>query len=137
MSNLWGTLYDHYGIPGFSKYKNVLLFVSPRNDKYYHQKYQFFNVYLTKDERWASSYSAIDYNHPFSKDFTIKPERIDFKEELSYSIKNLDQEDRDYYYPKPYYKIKGDKAIAVYGNYIEDLFKLKQQGILKARGIFD
>jgi hypothetical protein len=39
-------------------------------------------------------------------------------------------------FPTPYYEISNGMATAVYGNYIEDLFKLKQETILKARGIY-
>jgi hypothetical protein len=43
--------YDHYGEPAFSKYKNVLLFVVPGDSIYYHELYQFFDVYKTKNGR--------------------------------------------------------------------------------------
>jgi hypothetical protein len=33
-------------------------------------------------------------------------------------------------------KIENDRAIAVWGNYIEHLFELKKTGVLKARGFF-
>jgi hypothetical protein len=39
-------------------------------------------------------------------------------------------------FPEPYYKIDGKKASAVYGNHIDELFSLKQRGVLKARGDF-
>src|SRR5688572_5983356 len=41
-------VYDHYGRPGFSHYKNSLLFVSEYEGKFYHEKYQFFDVYPTE-----------------------------------------------------------------------------------------
>lgn len=40
-------------------------------------------------------------------------------------------------YPKPYFKTIGDTAIAIYGNYIEDLFALKRSGFLTSRGLFE
>jgi hypothetical protein len=40
------------------------------------------------------------------------------------------------WFPQPYYKIEKKQAIPIYGNYVEDLFILKQQTILKARGIY-
>jgi len=39
-------------------------------------------------------------------------------------------------YPKPYFKTIGDSAIAVYGNYVEELFELKRDGYLTARELF-
>ncbi|WP_445357973.1 hypothetical protein [Microbulbifer sp. ANSA005] len=39
-------------------------------------------------------------------------------------------------FPEPYYKIEGSSAVVVYGNYIDKLFLLKKNGILKAHGDF-
>jgi hypothetical protein len=36
-----------------------------------------------------------------------------------------------------FYKIEGKKAICVMGAYIEDLFMVKKNGVLKARGLFE
>ncbi|HEY1201201.1 MAG TPA: hypothetical protein VGE79_09480, partial [Niastella sp.] len=62
----------------------------------------------------------------------VKPEIIDFKNEVSYPTKKVydDGTIEEIYYPEPYYKIEGDKAIAIYGNYIEDLFRIKKEGPL-------
>lgn len=75
--------FDHYGEPAFSKYKIVLLFVSSYKDKLYHEKYQYFDLYLTTENKWASPYSSGDYNHPFKDKITVKPEKISFKDEIS------------------------------------------------------
>ncbi len=39
-------------------------------------------------------------------------------------------------YPEPYFKVVGDRAIAIYGNYIEELFRLKKENVLRARELF-
>lgn len=129
--------YDHYGVPAFSKYKTVLLYVSNYNGKLIQEKYQFSDVYETKNGRWASGYRTGDYKEDFNKNSTVKPEVTKFKKQISYSIKGRAKEDIADWFPSPYYKIKGNKAIVVYGNYVEELFELKRNGILKARGIFD
>ncbi|MBC7571150.1 MAG: hypothetical protein H7319_15635 [Spirosoma sp.] len=129
-------VFDHYGEPAFSKYQTVLLFVSYYNGKLYHEKYQYFDLYLTTDNKWASPYSSGDYNHPFKDKITVKPERIAFKEEISFPVDKYSSDDIKTWFPKPYYDIKNGKAIVIYGNYVDDLFKLKQQTILKARGIY-
>ena len=129
-------VFDHYGEPAFSKYKTVLLFVSYYKGKLYHEKYQYFDLYLTADNKWASPYSSGDYNHPFKDKITVKPEKISFKEEVSFPVDKLSADDIQTWYPKPYYDIRNGKAIAIYGNYVDDLFILKQQTILKARGIY-
>lgn len=129
-------VFDHYGEPAFSKYKTVLLFVSYDKGKLYHEKYQYFDLYLTTDNKWASPYPSRDYNHPFKDKVTVKPEKISFKEEISFPVDKLSSDEIQTWFPKPYYEISNGKAIAIYGNYVEDLFKLKQQTILKARGIY-
>lgn len=129
-------VYDHYGEPAFSKFTTVLLFVSYNKGQLYHEKYQYFDLYLTTDNTWASPYSSADYNHPYKNDITVKPEKISFKDEVSFSVTNIATDVITTWYPKPYYTFKNGKAIAVYGNYVNDLFKLKQQTILKARGIY-
>ncbi|MFV0468898.1 MAG: hypothetical protein ACK5MK_08245 [Dysgonomonas sp.] len=130
--------YDHYGVPAFSRYDNVMLFVSISPDgTLYHQKYQYFNLYKTKDGKWASPYSAYDYNHTYLKYETdIKPERIKFESSVSYDISKMKESDIKYWFPRKYYLIKKGKAYPKYGNYIPELFELKKRGILLARGIF-
>jgi len=129
--------FDHYGTPAFSKYKYVMLFVYNYNGKLYHEKYKYFDVYKTKNGRWASSYKVRDYEHDYNKNIMVKPEIIDFVKQVSYKIKGRSKEDINYLFPSPYFKIIRRKAIAVWGNYVEELFELKKCGILKSRGIFD
>ncbi|UZR99275.1 hypothetical protein [Chondrinema litorale] len=129
-------VYDHYGEPAFAKYSTVLLFVSYYKGKLYHEKYQFFPLYLTTDNKWASPYSSEDYNHSYKDNITVKPEKISFKDKVSYEIDKFPSKNIETRFPKPYYKIKNGKAIAVYGNYVNELFILKQETILKARRIY-
>lgn len=129
--------YDHYGIPEFTKYKTVLLFVSEEEGKFYQEKYMFDPVFKTKDGRWAGPYSN-EYGHSYNKHTTIKPQKIDFVEEVSFPTKGRDDNGTEFTltYPEPYFKTVGDKAFVIYGNYIEELFKLKRDGVLTARELF-
>lgn len=130
--------YDHYGWPAFASFKNALLFVSEYQGKYYHEKYQFFDIYRTKNGRWASPYKADDYSHLYNRNTNIKPEIIEFTETVKYPLHF--KKDSTVYtvsYPAPYFITQGDSAIAIYGNYLEDLFALKKLGVLAARGLFD
>ena len=131
------TVYDHYGTPAFSNFKHALLYVSiSENDGgLYHEKYQYADVYKTKNGRWASGYRTVDYKYDTSK--SIKPEKIYFKTKVSYELKEWQKKEVERLYPKPFYKIKKNKAIVVYGNYVEELFLLKKNGALKAGGFFD
>ena len=127
--------YDHYGDPDFSNYKNSLLFVSKHNEKYYHEKYQFYSVYKTKNGRWAGAYSVHDFGQDGKRN-NVRPQKLEFAEEVSYPLSLVKKDEIDCWFPEPYYKISGDKAIALYGNYIEDLFRIKKEGVLTARGLF-
>lgn len=127
--------YDHYGTPAFSNYKTVLLFVYPYSNGNTHEKYQFFPVYKTTDDRWAGAYASGDYqNSYFKANITVEPEKINFKENVSFDLEKLDSERIEYFYPAPFFTIKKKKAIPVYGNYIEDLFRIKQQTYLRRFG---
>lgn len=129
--------YDHYGRFRFSNFKNVLLFVSNENGKLYHEKYMFVDVYKTKNGRWAGSYQSADFNHVLNKNINIKPEPIEFIGEVSYEIPQwVTQDEALQGYPSPYFIIRDRKALVVWGNYVEELFELKQKGYLKSRGIF-
>ena len=130
------TVYDHYDKPAFSEYQTVLLFVSEYHGELFHEKYQYFDLYMTEKGKWASPYSSKDYNHPFKDSITVQPEKIPFIDKVSYSVKKMPADVKKELFPRPYYKIEKKRAIAIYGNYVEDLFKLKQQTILKARGIY-
>lgn len=128
--------YDHYGEPAFSNYQTVLLFVSRNEGVMYHEKYQYFDLYITEGGSWASPYSTGDYTHPFKDSISVRPEKVNFKDVVSFPLGNLTSEEIERWYPEPYYDIHNGRATAVYGNYVKDLFKLKQETILKARGIY-
>lgn len=129
--------WDHYGVPNFAKYKNVLLYISQnKNGEWYHQKYQYSPVYQTLDGRWAAPGKDGEYSHVYNTKTQIKPEKIDFKEDLCIDISNWDKENIEKHLPNPIYKIKNSKACPKMGNYVEELLELKKTGVLRARGLF-
>lgn len=130
------TVFDHYGVPAFSEYQYVLLYVQQYDGKYYHAKYQYNPLYKTKDGKWASPYSTYDYININNRNTPIKPEIIEFEKPVIIDLSKFPSDRIKKQFPEPYYKISGDKAIAVYGNYINELFLLKQGGVLKTRGDF-
>ena len=130
------TVFDHYGTPGFSEHKHVLLYLEKHDGHFFHSKYQFTPLYKTRDGKWAGAYAAMDYSHSFNENTKIKPEKIEFLEPVTIDISKYESEDIARWFPEPYFQIKDQMAIAVYGNYIDELFKLKQDGVLKARGDF-
>jgi hypothetical protein len=129
--------FDHYGEPAFSKFKTVLLFVSIKDGKFYHEKYQYFDVYKTVGGRWANPgdpYKPDGFGDYHRK--IIKPQFVKFKEKAYYDISKYDEERINKFFPKKYFKIINQKAYPFMGTYIEDLFTVKKEGVLKARGIF-
>ena len=109
------TVYDHYGSPRFAKYDTALMFVSRYEGKLYHEKYQFFPVYPTQDGRWASC-GDLYRNEPPDHQGSLRPVPIEFATPVS-----------DEQTQQP----------CIEGNYVEDLFAVKKNGVLKARGWFD
>lgn len=129
-------VYDHYGKPAFSHFDHVLLYVSEGKDgKLYHEKYQYSAVYKTVNGRWAGTYDR-EYKHAYNTDTSIKPEKIKFEKEVTFSINNYSKEEINNFFQEPFFQIdtSTSKATAVMGNYVEELFKLKLNGTLKARG---
>jgi|TARA_R100000963_G_C4633383_1_gene97963 hypothetical protein len=132
-------VYDHYGKPAFGHFDYVLLYVSEGEDgKLYHEKYQYSAVYKTVDGRWAGPLDS-EYKHAYNSETKIKPEKIKFLKEVKFSISNYSKEQVNTFFPEPFFEIdtSTSKATAVMGNYVDELFILKLNGTLKARGFTD
>jgi hypothetical protein len=126
--------YDHYGQPAFSNYQFVLLFLIYNNGKLYHEKYQYFDVYQTVEGRWASC--GDPYKFDDAHRGKIKPVALDFTKPVSFDLNTLTKEQVKSLYPTPYYTIKNGQAYCRMGAYVETLFQIKREGVLKARGYF-
>ncbi len=130
------TLYFEYGVPAFKTHENALLYIGEYCGRLVHLRNLVTPIFKTDNGRWAAPYSIRDYNYK-DENVTIKPEIIPFAEPVEFDINKVSKEWVSKVYPSPYYKIHGDKAIAVYGNYVEDIFELKKQTVLKDRKYFD
>ncbi|MBC8038170.1 MAG: hypothetical protein H7X89_13240 [Rhizobiales bacterium] len=128
--------YDHYGSPGFSKYQHVLLYVVKLDGKFYHEKYLFDPLYKTVEGLWAGPYSTQDFRHPSNLNTTVRPVKMKFVEDVSYSVEGMPDSEIQRYFPTPYYEVIQGRAVARYGLFIEGLFQLQKDGVLKARGRF-
>jgi hypothetical protein len=126
-------VFDHYGSPAFADYQNVLIYICDYCGRLVHVKYQYNNVYITEDGRWAAPYQTHDYMWlaKSGKTTTVKPELITFKKPVMFNLDGYAPEVVKQQFPEPYYKIEGNKAIAVYGNYIEELLEIKKLTRLK------
>lgn len=128
------TVFDHYGIPAFSKYENVLLFVNEYCGELYHEKYQYFDLYKTADGKWASPGDPYKYDGYFRKN--LKAQNIQFADSVWFDISELGEAAIKQQFPAPFYKIEGQKAIPIMGSYIDDLISVKKERALRARKIF-
>lgn len=128
--------YDHYGKPGFSEFEYVILYVAEYCGELIHVKYQYNNVYKTKDGKWASPYQGFNYKKLDSLNIK-KPIKMEYEKEVTFEFgKDTDTLWFNQLFPKPYYETNGLKAKAVYGNYAIDIFEIKKKTILKNRGFF-
>ena len=105
-------------IHNIKPYENLLLFLLKlRVNGEYHQIYQLpIGVYKTREKRWASPYIEDMRRYP-----KLKPQKIFFEQEVSYDIGNYSVEYIKKHYPTPYYEIRENKAVAIYGIDAEDL----------------
>ena len=128
--------YDHYGVPAFEQYKNVVLYVYNYKDTFYHESYLFDALYKTNDGQWASPPSWFNYNFDDSLASKIKPRIIEYEKEVSFDVKGMSRKALASSYPTPYYSIQKKRAIAMYGNYLQEVVQLKKDGALKTRGYY-
>jgi len=129
--------YDYKGRPMFSHYDNVLLFVGEYCGKLYHEKYQFFDLYKTKDGRWASPGDPYKFDK-YQDSKTVKVQPIEFDAFIRIDTTIPDDEqypERFQKYEAPYYRMIGNKAVPLMGTYLEDLIKVKMEGTLKEKNI--
>lgn len=128
--------YDHYGMPGFSEYENVILYVAKYCDELIQVKYQYNDVYKTKDGQWASPYQG--YKIPNIDTLNIKkPIAMEFKDDVTFEFGiGADTLKFQKRFPKAYYQINGFKAKATHGNYAIDVFEIMKNTILKKIGFF-
>jgi len=130
---------DHFGVPAFSKSKYALLFVFKHNGKLHHVRYQYFDVYKTTTGRWASCGDPFYFDETF-KDSIKTPVQVvnlSFQRPVTFKINPVrDSATIKDAFPEPYFKIEGQVAIGIMGCYVEDLFIVKKEGILKQLGYF-
>lgn len=105
----------------------------------YQQRYMYCDAYQTRSWRWAGTYEDYSDADEQNKKAKVKPIIIDFSEEVSYLLRIVGEDSQVFtlHYPKPYYRNLKDKAVAVYGNYVEDLSVLKRDGVFTERGLFE
>jgi hypothetical protein len=128
--------YDHYGRPGFENHRHVLLFVSSAGGAFYHQKYQYFPVFKTKSGRWAGCGDPYQFEPDMHRGI-ISAHSLDFNRDAYFDISRHSRREKREYFPSEYFQIRDGKAYCKKGNTVQELFEVKKQGVLKARGLFE
>ena len=130
---------DHSRVPGFSKSKYALLFVFKHNGKLHHVRYQYFDVYRTTSGRWASCGDPYYFDEKYKDKITtpIPVVKLNFPKPVTFKIKpTMDSAMINEVFPEPYFKVEGQVATGLMGSYVEYLFIVKKEGILKQLGYF-
>jgi hypothetical protein len=117
-------VYDHYGQPEFSKYENVILYVLKKESENIHLKYQFDIIYKDINNNWYSPYSYLNNKKEVYKS-EFQPEIVLYKEKIKFNLSDNNPEWNTNNFPKPYFKIKRNYAIPVFGYKVNDLIKMK------------
>lgn len=127
-------IYDHYGAPAFSEFQNVLLFVSEYNGKLYHEKYQYFDVYKTENGKWASCGDPYRFDEYHRKN--IQAVSLKFGKPLIFNLNDYNKKFSETVFKRPYFKVTGNEAECLKGAYVDELFNIKKEGVLRARKVF-
>ncbi|KGO87839.1 hypothetical protein Q765_04965 [Flavobacterium rivuli WB 3.3-2 = DSM 21788] len=123
-------VYSHNGIASMYNYDILLLYIADLCGKPVLVKYQFTDVYKTEDGRWAAPYNPFLYDGLNASEI-LSPEIIKFRQPIKILTTDTSQDWVKENFPAPYYEIRGNEVIPVYGNYIEDIIELKKKTVLK------
>jgi hypothetical protein len=129
--------YEHggNGDASFAEYENAILYVAEYCGKLIKLRYLDNEVYKAKNGKWATPFKKLNYRKLDSVKIK-QPEIIEFEKNLIYKFdRRADSIWLERKYPKPYYQIKGAKAI--YGYYANDILEVMKKTILKSKGFFE
>lgn len=102
-------VYDHYGVPAFSTYDTVLLFVSRQPDgSWVHEKYQFYDLYKGVDGEWYGCGDPYGGSPKPSGAISARP--VDFVAPVSYPLDGISASRIAKAYPAQYFKIRDGRA---------------------------
>lgn len=143
-------VYDHYGFPEFAKRDIALIYLTEYDGALYHSKYQYDEVYPTRDSRYAGCgdpyqnlVNAEELDHRPLQEIRFSPQVVfrisDFltsEEENDYlsqdEIKAINDE-VNAWLSAPAFKLEGDRATCKMGVYTDELFRIKNETILLPR----
>lgn len=128
-------VYDHYGTPRFAQFETVLLFLSRADGQFYHQKYQYSDVYETTDGSWAGCGDPYKLEPEVHRG-SIRAIPITHKHPVTFSVRGLSEEEIRRRYPADFFQRQDSTVVCRAGARLSDLFAVKRAGVLKARGLF-
>lgn len=128
--------YVHIGEPGYLKHEVGLVYVSKYEGRFVQQKYLFQRLYPTKDGRWAGCGDPYEYMPDIHR-HGVKPEPIVFEPPVQIDTRQRSEWEPKRKFPAPLYRVEGNAAVCLMGNYPADLYRVMAEGYLKARGVFD
>lgn len=129
----------HLGLRELPTNKHSLLFLVLENGQYKLIRFQFFDVYKTTDGRWVSCGDPFYLDKKFKDSIksVIQIVKPVFSRPVTFKINpSMDSASVKDVFREPYFKVDGKVATGVMGCYVEDLFTLKKEGILKELGFF-
>ncbi|WP_158828846.1 hypothetical protein [Mucilaginibacter lacusdianchii] len=106
-----------------------MLFVSDYCGELIHEKYQYFEVYPTKNHRWATPDDPYRMDHVEMKDIKAVP--VEFASPVYYDTKKLHLTFKRKFQDPYYFKVNDTTAVPLLGTYSEDLLRIKMDGNLK------
>lgn len=123
--------YDHYGTPGFAESDTVILYLSKSKDEghYFHQKYQYDNIFKDKKGNYFSYPKFLGTKYTTYKD-SLKGFKAILKNE-KFNIKDMSKETVESYYPKEFYKVENDFAYPIKGIYLYELINYRLKTTFK------
>ncbi|WP_379964655.1 hypothetical protein [Epilithonimonas sp. UC225_85] len=112
--------YDHYGNPAFAEKDTVILYLSKsiEDGHFFHQKYQFDNVFKDENGNYFSYpkfNGSEDQSNASLKGFDVNLKNVNF------DVSHLNDDAKKIYYPKEFYKIENNIATPVKGIYLYQL----------------
>jgi len=125
--------YVHTGEPAFGKHEFGLVYVSKHDGSLIHEKYLFQPVHRTSDGRWASCgdpYEGMDVHR-----HGVKAVPIAFNPPVEFDVRKGAEANGFRSFQSPFFRIEGNTATCLMGNYPRELFQVMAEGFLEARGI--
>ena len=129
------TALERHGRPEFANHEIALLYLLRSSGWLIHRKYESQAVYRTADGRWAGCGDPYR-DEPGVDRGSVRARAIEFRPQVTFSVVGLTGDEVKKRYPPEYYIRRGNVVTCMAGAYAEELFEIKRDGVLKARGVF-